>query len=254
MSLSDGWTRAFYETPVAASLLPVSQAELDLRVACIERALGLRGGERLLDQCCGAGSIALALARKGHPVVGVDISSAFVDQARADAAASGLDAELACADATAWTSPTPCDAGFNWGTGFGCFASDDANRAMLACAWASLRPGARFALDYYNVAGVLAGFRPEFSYERELDGRTVRVERRSVLDLERGLLHQDWSFHDAGQVTPMPRTTTRLYLPAELAAMLVSVGFDVQEFLGGYDGRPLDLAAPRCIVVVHRSL
>ena len=253
MSHSDGWTRAFYETPVAASLLPVTGAELDLRVACIERALDLRGGERLLDQCCGAGNIALALARKGHPVAGVDISSAFVDQARAEAQAGRLDADFACADATAWTAPAPCDAGFNWGTGFGCFADDDANRAMLARAHESLRPGARFALDYYNVAGVLAGFRAGFAYQRELDGRTVRVERRSALDLERGLLHQDWSFHDGDRVTPMPRTTTRLYLPAELAAMLASVGFAVQEFLGGYDGRPLDLDAPRCIVIVRRS-
>jgi SAM-dependent methyltransferase len=254
MSHSDGWTRAFYETPVAASLLPATQAELDLRVACIERALALRGGERLLDQCCGAGNIALALARKGHPVVGVDISRAFIDRAAADARASGLDAAFTCADATRWTAPEPCDAGFNWGTGFGCFADDGANRAMLAAACASLRPGAPFALDYYNVAGVLAGFRAEFAYERELDGRTVRVERRSRLDLARGLLHQDWSFHDGGQVTPMPRTTTRLYLPAELAAMLASVGFAVQGFLGGYDGRPLDLDTPRCIAIVRRSI
>jgi SAM-dependent methyltransferase len=254
MSHSDGWTRAFYETPVAASLLPVTRAELDLRIGCIERALGLRGGERLLDQCCGAGSIALALARKGHPVVGVDISAAFIARAQEDARTSGLDADFTCADATRWTAPRPCDAGFNWGTGFGCFADDDANRAMLARASASLRPGALFALDYYNVAGVLAGFRAELAYEREQDGRTVRVERRSQLDLAAGLLHQDWTFHDRDQVTPMPRTTTRLYLPAELAAMLASAGFTVQEFCGGYDGRRLDLDAPRCIAIARRSI
>jgi SAM-dependent methyltransferase len=245
----DGWTRAFYETPLALALLPRAAAEIDARVACIERALALRGGERVLDQCCGAGSLALALARKGHAVVGVDISSAFIERARADAATQALDADFACADAARWSAPAPCDAGFNWGTGFGCAEDDAVNRAMLERARDSLRPGARFALDYYNVAGVLAGFREHFAYERELDGRSVRVERRSVLDLERGLLHQDWSFHDAGRVTAMPRTTTRLYLPAELASLLSAAGFAVEGFLGGYDARPLDLEAPRCIAI-----
>lgn len=248
-----GWARVFYETPVALALLPARPAEIAERVTCIENALALRGGERLLDQCCGAGSLGLALARKGHEVFGVDISSAFVEQARADAATQGLPAHFACADATAWTAPAPCDAGFNWGTGFGCSADDGVNHAMLARAAASLRSGARFALDYYNVAGVLAGFREHFAYERELDGRRVRVERRSVLDLARGLLHQDWSIHDHERVTAMPRTTTRLYLPAELASMLAAAGFAVEGFLGGYDGRALALDAPRCIAIARKS-
>jgi SAM-dependent methyltransferase len=249
----DGWTRAFYETPLAIALLPATAAEIDERVACIEAALALRGGERVLDQCCGAGSLALALARKGHAITGVDISNTFIARARADAAAQALDAEFTCADATRWTAPVACEAGFNWGTGFGCAADDRANRAMLERAADSLRPGARFALDYYNVAGVLAGFRERLAYEREFEARSVRVERRSVLDLGRGLLHQDWSLHDRGQVTTMPRTITRLYLPAELAGLLAAAGFAVEGFLGGYDGRALDLDAPRCIAIARKS-
>jgi SAM-dependent methyltransferase len=252
MSSSGAWTRDFYETPLAMAVLPATAAEIDERVACIERALTLRGGERVLDQCCGAGSLGLALARKGHPITGVDISNSFIEHARAQAATQALDADFACADATRWTAPVPCDAGFNWGTGFGCDEDDDFNRAMLACAADSLRPGARFALDYYNVAGVLAGFRERFAYERELDGRSVRVERHSMLDLERGLLRQDWRFHDRGQVTAMPRTTTRLYLPAELTALLTAAGFAIEGFIGGYDGRALDIDAPRCIAIAHK--
>lgn len=247
-----GWARPFYETPEALSLLPASAAEIEERVACIERALALRGGERVLDQCCGAGSLALALARKGHAVVGVDISGAFIERARV--AAAGLAVELTCADATRWSAPEPCDAGFNWGTGFGCAAEDAVNRAMLERACASLRPGARFALDYYNVAGVLAGFRERFAYERAHEGRSVRVERRSVIDLERGLLLQDWRFHDQGRVTAMPRTVTRLYLPAELAGLLRAAGFVIEGFLGGYDGRALDLDAPRCIAIARKAM
>jgi SAM-dependent methyltransferase len=143
MSSSGAWTRDFYEIPMALALLPATAAEIDERVTCIERALALRGDERVLDQCCGAGSLGLALARRGHAVTGVDISNAFIERARADAEA--LDADFVCADATRWTAPVPCDAGFNWGTGFGCDEDDEVNRAMLARAADSLRPGARIA-------------------------------------------------------------------------------------------------------------
>jgi hypothetical protein len=100
---------------------------------------------------------------------------------------------------------------------------------------------------------VLAGFRERFAYERALDGRSVRIERHSMLDLARGLLRQDWCFHDGDQITAMPRTTTRLYLPAELAALLTAAGFVVERFVGGYDGRTLDIDAPRCIAIAHKS-
>ena len=249
---ADGWTRAFYETPALAAVLVEEGELLDQALACLTRELGLRGGERLLDQCCGAGGIALALAERGHPVVGVDISAPFVERARARAAARGLPCTFARADATRWQADAPCDAGFNWATGFGCFADDAANQAMLARAAASLRPDAPFLLDYYNVAGVLADFKPSFTYAREVDGRAVEVTRASTLDLARGLLHQRWRLVDGDAVAEPPPTTTRLYLAADLVRLLEGAGFAVERVLGDADGGALDLASPRCVVVARR--
>jgi SAM-dependent methyltransferase len=45
----------------------------------------------VLDAACGTGHHAIALARKGHQVVGTDLSSAMVERARENAAASGAD-------------------------------------------------------------------------------------------------------------------------------------------------------------------
>ncbi|WP_428264082.1 class I SAM-dependent methyltransferase [Haliangium sp.] len=250
---TDGWTRAFYEHPLAVALLPTAD-ELTERVACVERLLELAPGATVLDQCCGAGAMSLALAVRGHRVVGVDISRAFIARAQAEADSRALDACFTAADACAWRPPpATCDGGFNWGTGFGCFDSDDGNRAMLARASEALRPGARFALDYYNVAGVLAGFRDRFAYERPFEGRQVGIERDSELDLAAGALHQRWRLRDGDQVVEFPRTTTRLYLPHALAALLASVGLTVERFEGDYCGGSLALSSPRCVAVARKQ-
>jgi SAM-dependent methyltransferase len=53
-------------------------------------ALGLEPGQRVLDVGCGPGRHALALARRGFDVVGVDLSVVFVDLARRAAREEGL--------------------------------------------------------------------------------------------------------------------------------------------------------------------
>jgi ubiquinone/menaquinone biosynthesis C-methylase UbiE len=54
------------------------------------RRLGVAPGARLLDVGCGAGQLALIAARAGARVTGCDISTNWLDAARARAAAEGL--------------------------------------------------------------------------------------------------------------------------------------------------------------------
>src|SRR5450755_549032 len=60
--------------------------------------LGLRAGSRVLDLGCGPGRHALALARRGVAVVGVDHSEEFIALARQAAAAESLAVEFRAAD------------------------------------------------------------------------------------------------------------------------------------------------------------
>jgi SAM-dependent methyltransferase len=60
-------------------------------------------GPRVLDLGCGTGELALALARRGFAVTGVDVSQVAVARARAKAAAEGLSARFEARDATAFS-------------------------------------------------------------------------------------------------------------------------------------------------------
>ena len=61
--------------------------------------LAVEPGTRMLDVACGAGQIAIPAARAGARVTGIDIASNLIEQARARAAAEGVDAKFEEGDA-----------------------------------------------------------------------------------------------------------------------------------------------------------
>ena len=64
-------------------------------------ALDVRSGERLLDVASGSGNAAMAAARRGLEVTGIDYVPALLDRARARTDAEGLDAIYVEGDAEA---------------------------------------------------------------------------------------------------------------------------------------------------------
>ena len=80
-------------------MLAVWARELQRRVHSSE--LVLRGDERVLDVGCGPGRHAIELAGRGISVVGVDISSRFVEVASGEAERLGVDARFLRCDARA---------------------------------------------------------------------------------------------------------------------------------------------------------
>jgi ubiquinone/menaquinone biosynthesis C-methylase UbiE len=63
--------------------------------------LGLKPGMKVLDVACGTGNLSLPAARLGATVTGVDIAPNLLEQARAKAAAEGLDIKFDEGDAEA---------------------------------------------------------------------------------------------------------------------------------------------------------
>lgn len=68
------------------------------QVDFIIQTLGLTGDERILDMACGFGRHSLELARRGFSVVGVDITQAYIDDARSEARKALLNVEFLQSD------------------------------------------------------------------------------------------------------------------------------------------------------------
>ena len=120
--------------------------------------------------------------------------------------------------------------------------------ACYVAAFEALEPGGRFALDFLNVPGICAHFRPH-DIARKGD---LLMLRDSRLDLAAGVLHKTWTFvAPDGRRVERP-STVRLYNPDRLAQLLADVGFARLELFGDVDGQQLTLASPRCIVIGTR--
>ena len=227
--------------------------ELESTLAFLVGALALSPGARLFDQCCGIGSLALPLAARGFDVTGVDLCAPYVERARGDAAAAGLDrCRFEVADAGAFAPAEPCDGAFNWWTGLGHAESDAGDRAMVGRAFAALRPGGRFVVDYMNVPGVLRDFRPRVATGRATAKGPITLVRESRIDPLASVMHKRWAYHLGAGPIVFKESRLRLYYPHELASMLTGAGFVDLRACGSAAGEPLSLDSPRCIFVATR--
>lgn len=82
---------------IAARIVPLAEKLCD--------DAGLRAGQRVLDIACGSGNAALAAARRGCRVTGLDYAPSLLERARARAAAEGVEVEWVEGDAEALPFP-----------------------------------------------------------------------------------------------------------------------------------------------------
>ena len=248
------WWNTLYDDLLADLLLarPEDDTEVRATLDFLTTELRLTGTSRVFDQCCGIGSLALPLARRGITVIGVDQATRYVDRATRAANERGVPATFFAGDAFEFVPTERVDAAFNWWTSFGYTLDDDRNAEMLRRAYDSLVPGGRFALDYLNVPGILRGFQRHVVLQRQTSHGEVVLWRDSAIDLARGSMKKKWTYFVPNGERVEHESTVKLYLPDALGALLSRVGFVEVCFFGDVHGGPLDLDSPRCIAIAQR--
>ena len=185
-------------------------AGLDRRWRRITAQTVVRPGDTVLDACCGTGDLAIAAARAGGRVVGLDFSQAMLGRARRKAP------ELEWLEGDLLALPFAA-ASFDAATvGFGVRNVEDLARA-LAELRRVLRPGGRLGiLEITRPRGLLAPF-----YRVWFDG---------VVPLLGKLLPGGSAY------SYLPASVRRFPGPAELAELISAAGFrnvEVRLFGGG---------------------
>ena len=217
-------------------------SEVDAIVAALE----LTPGQRILDVGCGPGRHALELAGRGFQVVGIDISSTFIQLAR-DGAPAGVsfvvgDARRMEFDAEFDAVISLCQGAFGLAGGPGAdHGVIDPDGAILERIVAAVRPGGGVALTAFS-----AYFQVRFLEDRDaFDAATgVNLERTVLRDLD-------------GAEIPTDLWTT-CFTPRELRLLCDRTGLDVVGIRsvrpGDYVDRPPDLEHPEFLVLGRRGL
>ncbi len=178
-------------------------------------ALGLEVGMQVLDLGCGPGRHALELARRGLHVHGIDLSSAFIDLARAAAHAEGLGATFAIGDVRTVAPTADFDAVICLCQGgFGLLAGTEDAELLRAFA-ATLRPGGRLAISAFSA----------YFAVRWLEANDT-FELASGVNLERATLRDDH-----GNERDFDLWTT-CFTPKELRFLATAAGLEVEAIHG----------------------
>jgi SAM-dependent methyltransferase len=221
----------------------VSAGADDSTADLVWRLLDLRPGMRVLDLARGHGSLANRLAARGCRVTGLDSSTVFLDRARADAAALGVEVDYRAGDMRDLPWREGFDRVVNWSTAFGYF-DDATNRAVLAQIRSALRPGGRLAMDLNNLVARLTTFQPTRVLAGEGDDRLADRYRLDPLTARLWVERTVVRAGQAHQVTFM----VRLFGYPEIHDWLLQAGFAAVAGFGE-DGAPLTAEHERMILV-----
>ena len=244
------WPIAFFDRdylPILGSMFTEEQTRIE--TAFIDSALALPRQARVMDLACGTGRHAIAMARLGHQVTGVDFNPEYLEVAARDAARAGVDLRWVASDMRALDFDACFDGAYSYFTSFG-YYSDAENEDVLARVARALTPGSRFLLDMANRDWGLAHPQPRSWTQRE-DGSLLMEE--ATLDLRSSrvrsrLIHMQTQ--TGARV--IKEFDLRVYTCAELTALMARHGLEVLEVWGGPDRAAYTTESRRLVMLARR--
>lgn len=191
------------------------------QVDFIIRTLELKGNERILDLACGFGRHAFSFARKGFRVTGVDITKAYIEDARGTAKAESLNVEFIHADIRDVCFKNEFDVVLNLADGaIGYLETDAENLKIFDVISQALKPGGKHFMDVCNAEHA----EKFFPTKRWEEGQKALALSQFEWDKEtRRMLYGGWNL-PYGVIMQKPEIThgdpTRLYSIDELENIL----------------------------------
>jgi SAM-dependent methyltransferase len=222
-------------------------------VRWIVDVIGLKPGARVLDSPCGFGRHAIAFARLGYKVTGVDFNETELGRAREAARSAGVLAEFVSADMRDTDFASEFDLAVNLEQSIGYFTDDD-DRQLIDRFWRALTPGGALVLDTRNRDQCVKSLPAE--ERRQFDEFTLRIE--NAFEPATSRWRARWFRTRSAAPKPgetgdfLGETDIRLYSAHELSAMLRPERWSRVDLYGGLDGTPFSLDAPRLVLVARK--
>jgi SAM-dependent methyltransferase len=245
-TVPDDWYRSFF-TPAANRFweMMVPEPVTATDVAFLRDHLPPPPA-RVLDMACGSGRHALALARAGYEVTGIDISADAIARASAAAAGDGLPIGFRCGDMAELEPGGAFEGVVCLGNSLAYFPPPKL-AAFVARLGDSLAKGGRMILDTYCCAESMF----PLAEEREVpfEGGTYRARYR--YDAGASVLKTKAELCLAGEVHEL-LYAHHIVTSGELVRMVEAAGIRVDALYADTDGSAFAPGSPRLLLVATR--
>lgn len=226
---------------------PERWAQTPSDVNAIISLLGLKGTERILDACCGVGRHALEFARRGFPVVGVDLTEDFITAAKESAAAENLSVTFYVQDIREFHPLHSFELILNLYTSFGYFESEEEDLRFLKRMKDCLAPSGVLLIETKGKEIAARDFKDSEWYEEE----GMYVLARYEVEEDWTLLKNRWIL-----ITEDSRCdytfSQRLYSAKEVKELLLKAGFSEISVFGNLQKAPYDSKAETLVILAKQ--
>jgi len=212
---------------------------------------------RVLELGCGSGRLTIPIALQGGEIVGLDLSQAMLDAARAKASVAGVEVQWVVGDMRRLDLPGQFSAIFIPGNSLLHLLSGEDLERCLACSRRHLLPGGRLVFDVSNPEVWL---RKHGSAERspvlrvtDAQGGKISVEETATYDARNQILRVVWylSKPDAPDFRVVDYQLRAIF-PQELSRRLEAVGFRLEICYGEFSREPFESSSPRQVCICSR--
>ena len=196
---------------------------------------------RLVELAVGNGRVAIPVAREtGRAVLGIDSSPAMLAQARERADAEGVELDLREADMRDFELDEPAGLVYCPFRSLGHLPTWADRRRVFERVHASLRPGGRFAWNFFVFAPAVA---------TRIDGEWQE---------QNGIRHRVDQFKHDNRIDITLESGDRISLwwlnRSEWEGLIDVAGFELEALYGGFDRRPFDETATEFVWVVRKPV
>ncbi len=208
-------------------------------------ALASPSGNAVLDLCCGPGRCAVALAKQGLSVTGVDRTRYLLDKARARARKEDVRVEWIQEDMRNFVRKGSYDLALSMFTSFGYFGSRNEDFLVLKNVFTSLRPKGHFLIDLLGKEKLAKIYQPSLA-ETAPDG-SILIQQPQILDGWSRLCNR-WTIVRNGKARRFT-FELNLYSGQELRESLERAGFRNVRLYGNLRGEPYGPDAQRLVAI-----
>lgn len=203
----------------------------------LKKVLKLRAGYKVLDIPCGAGRIAVHLAKSGVKMTCIDLRQIFIQRARKRFIKNDIQGTFIAEDMRRISFSNEFDAVYNWMGSFGYF-NDKENQAILKLFCEASRKKGRIAIDQIHREKVLRNFKKQ-SEIRGIKTRTKYDRETQTLITQRKVGDNPW-----GNLSVI-----RVYTYREMETLFELAGLRVIQVLGSHSGERFTRTSRRMIFI-----